>query len=244
MVSGISVLRGKVAIITGSAGALGSAVTRTFLENGATVVALYHTEEKFSRLRESLGALNGALIGVQGDATLSDDCARLVEKAITEYGKVDILVNVVGGWTGGKTLEKTDTGEWDKMMNLNAKSVYLCCRAVLPHMIEGGYGKIVNISAKSSAREGRKKRSAIYAASKGAVRVLTQAMAEELLDENINVNCVMPSTIDTEDNRRMMPKADHGRWVPPQRIADTILFLCSDKAIEIKGACIPVYGKS
>jgi NAD(P)-dependent dehydrogenase (short-subunit alcohol dehydrogenase family) len=69
-------------------------------------------------------------------------------------------------------------------------------------------------------------------------------MAEELVDENVNVNCVMPSTIDTEDNRRMMPKADHSRWVPPQQIADTILFLCSDKALEIKGACIPVYGKS
>lgn len=237
-------LRGKVAIITGSTGALGSVVTRTFLENGSKVVALYHTQKKFDKLSDSLGELNKGLIGVEGDATSPDDCNQLVEKAIDEHGKVDILVNIVGGWMGGKTLEKTEPEVWDKMMNMNAKTVYLCCKAALPYMIEKNYGKIVNISAKSSTREGRKKRSAIYAASKGAVRVLTQAMAEELLDKNINVNCIMPSTIDTEANRKMMPKADPSKWVPPQQIAETILFLCSDKADEIKGACIPVYGKS
>lgn len=237
-------LKGKVAIITGSTGALGSVVTRTFLENGSKVVALYHTQKKYDKLCDSLGELNKKLIGFEGDATSPEDCSQLVKKAIDEHDNVDILVNIVGGWMGGETLEKIDPNVWDKMMDMNAKSVFLCCRAVLPYMIEKNYGKIVNISAKSSTREGRKKRSAIYAASKGAVRVLTQAMAEELLDKNINVNCIMPSTIDTEANRKMMPKADPSKWVPPQKIAETILFLCSDKADEIKGACIPVYGKS
>jgi NAD(P)-dependent dehydrogenase (short-subunit alcohol dehydrogenase family) len=130
------------------------------------------------------------------------------------------------------------------MINLNAKTVFLCCREVLPYMIDENYGRIVNVSAKSSTREGRMKNSSAYAASKGAVRTLTFAMTEELKNNNINVNCIMPSTIDTEDNRKMIPKADYSKWVPPEQIAETILFLCSDNAKDIKGACIPIYGKS
>ena len=237
-------LNGKVAIITGAAGALGSVVTRTFLQNRAKVVALYHREEKYGRLYEKLGKLSDNLTGMKGDATLPDDCSRLVKTAIDKYDKLDILVNLVGGWSGGESLEKTDTSLWDEMMNKNAKSVFLCCKAALPVMIENNYGKIVNVSAKSSTREGRKRRSSIYAASKGAVNVLTLAMAEELVDKKININCVMPSTIDTDGNRKMMPKADFGKWVSKQNVADTILFLCSDKASDIKGTCIPIYGRS
>jgi NAD(P)-dependent dehydrogenase (short-subunit alcohol dehydrogenase family) len=237
-------LEGKVAIITGSAGALGSATTKTFLENKAMVVALYHTKEKFNKLVDTLGDLSKNLSGVQGDAISAEDCKRLVAETTDRYGRVDILVNIVGGWRGGRTLEKTSEETWDNMINLNAKTVFLCCREVLPHMINENYGRIVNISAKSSTREGRMKNSSAYAASKGAVRTLTYAMTEELKDKNINVNCIMPSTIDTEDNRKMIPNADFSKWVPPEQIAETILFLCSDKAKDIKGACVPIYGKS
>jgi NAD(P)-dependent dehydrogenase (short-subunit alcohol dehydrogenase family) len=237
-------LKDKVAMITGSAGALGSVTTRIFLENGAKVVALYHREDKFNRLRKSLGELTERLNGIKSDVTVALDCERAVRKVIDDHRKVDILINLVGGWSGGKTLEKTDENTWDYMMNLNAKSVFLCCKAVLPFMVEKNYGKIVNISAKSSMREGRKKNSSVYAASKGAVRILTQALTEEFKEKNINVNCVMPSTIDTEYNRKMMPKADYSKWVPLGQLAETILFLCSDNADNIKGACIPVYGRS
>ena len=236
-------LQGKVAIVTGSAGALGSATTRIFLENGAKVVALYHTQEKFDNLLENLGN-NENLIGVKGDATIFEDCEKLVQTAIKEHDKVDILVNIVGGWRGGNILEKTTEETWDHMMNLNAKTVFQTCKAVLPYMAEKNYGKIVNISSKSSTGEGRKKNSSAYAASKAAVRTLTQTISEEYGDKNINANCIMPSTIDTEDNRKMMPKANFSKWVPPNQIAETIVFLCSDLSQEIKGACIPVYGDS
>ncbi len=235
---------GKVAIITGSAGSLGSVTTKAFLKKKAKVVALYHTEGKFNKFVDALGDLSENLYGVQGDATSADDCKRLVKETIDRHGKVDILVNIVGGWKGGKNLDKTSEETWDKMINLNAKTVFLCSREVLPHMIDENYGRIVNISAKSSTRKGRMKDSSAYAASKGAVRTLTYAMTEELKDKNINVNCIMPSTIDTEDNRKIIPKADFSKWVPPEQIAETILFLCSDKAKDIKGACVPIYGKS
>ena len=234
----------KVAVITGSSGALGSATIKLFLENGASVVALYHTEEKYRKLLKALSDYSEKLIGVLGDATKATDCEKLIQTAIKSYSKVDILVNIVGGWKGGSTIDKTSVETWNYMMDLNAKSMFLCCRAVLPYMVERNYGKIVSISAKSSMPEGRMKNSSAYAASKGVVRILTQAMTQEYMDKGININCIMPSTIDTLANREMMPKADFSKWVPPELIAETILFLCSDQSAEIKGASIPVYGRS
>jgi len=196
------------------------------------------------KLREALREYDEKLTGVKGDATKATDCEKLIQTAIESYPKVDILVNIVGGWDGGTTIDKTTEETWNSMMDLNAKSVFFCCRAVLPHMVERNYGKIVSISAKSSTPEGRMKNSSAYAASKGVVRILTQAMTQEYMDKDININCIMPSTIDTLANREMMPKADFNKWVPLELIAETILFLCSDHSSEIKGASIPVYGRS
>jgi NAD(P)-dependent dehydrogenase (short-subunit alcohol dehydrogenase family) len=237
-------LDGKVAIITGSSGALGSAATKLFLENGAKIVALYHTKKKFNKLKENLGKLKVNLTGIQGDATQIEDCNRLINKALETQGRLDILINIVGGWGGGKTIDETSEETWDKMMDLNAKTVFLCSRAALKPMLEQNYGKIVSISAKSSLPGGRMRKSGVYAVSKGAVRILTQAMAEEVKNKNINVNCIILSTIDTEANRKMMPNANPEKWVKPEYIAQSILFLCSDNAKDIKGACIPVYGNS
>ena len=237
-------LTGKVAIITGSAGVLGSATTKLFLENGAMVVSLYHTLEKYNKLHDSLNEHNEKLTGVKGDVTMAGDCKKLVEKTLELHGKIDILINIVGGWEGGTTLDKTSEETWDRMMNLNAKSVFLLCKETLPYMIERNYGRIVNVSAKSSTQGGRMRNSSAYAASKGAVRILTQAMTQEYMDKDININCIMPSTIDTPANREMMPKADYNKWVPPERVAETILFLCLDSSNDIKGASIPIYGRS
>ena len=237
-------LTGKTAIITGSAGALGTETTKLFLKNGAQIAALYHTEEKYQKLREILGEYNNNIIGVMGDATIAGDCEKLVQKTVDTYGKVDVLINIVGGWAGGYTTDKTPEETWDKMMDLNAKSVFLLCKAVLPHMMARNYGRIVSISAKNSMPGGRMKKNSAYAASKGAVRTLTEVMTQEYSDKNININCVIPSTIDTPANRKMMPKADYSKWVPPSLIAETIMFLCSDKGAEIRGASIPIYGKA
>jgi NAD(P)-dependent dehydrogenase (short-subunit alcohol dehydrogenase family) len=237
-------LNGKIAVITGSTGALGSATTKLFLENGAKVVALYRSEKKLIKLKENLGTLSAKLTGIQGDATKLEDCNKLINEAMRKHGRLDILVNIIGGWRGGKSVDETDEETWDKMMTLNAKTVFLCSRAALKQMLNQNYGKIVSVSAKSSLPEGLMKKSAVYAASKGAVRVLTQAISHEVKIKNININCVIPSTIDTEANRNMMPKANPDKWVKPEQIAHSIMFLCSDKAKDIKGACVPVYGKS
>jgi NAD(P)-dependent dehydrogenase (short-subunit alcohol dehydrogenase family) len=234
----------KVAVITGATGALGSVVTREMLGKGASVVVLYRSEDKFQTLWKSVGGDGDRLVGVIGDVTKENDCLSLVEEAIRRHGRVDILLNIVGGYAGGSTVTETSKEEWDRMMGLNLRSVFYCSKAVLPHMMEQDYGKIVSVSAKSAEPSGRKAKSGAYVISKAGVRVLTEVIAEEVLGYEINVNCVVPSVIDTPANRTMFPKAKFGRWVPPEEIAETILFLASDASRPIRGAAVPVFGRS
>jgi len=235
---------GKVVIVTGATGALGSAVTMMLVEREGEVVALYRDESKLRALRKSLGAHGDRLTGFKGDATRAEDCNALVEETLRVHGRVDVLMNVVGGYRGGSTVAETPEENWDHLMDLNLRSAFLCSRAVLPHMIEKGYGRIVSVSAKSVTSSGRKAKSGAYVVSKAGVKALTEAMAEEVAKYDINVNCVAPSVIDTPANREMFPKARHERWVPPEEIAEVMLFLASDASRPIRGALIPVFGRS
>jgi NAD(P)-dependent dehydrogenase (short-subunit alcohol dehydrogenase family) len=237
-------LKGKVAIITGATGALGRVVTRKLAQNEAKIVVLYRTEEAFDELSRFLGDQGSSMLGFEGDATVSQSVQGLVKKAIDEYGHVDVLLNIVGGYSGGKTLADTDEELWDRMMTLNLKSAFLCSKAVLPHMMERKYGKIVNVSARTAVQRGSRARSGAYAVSKAGIVTLTEALAEETRDYGIQVNCIMPSVIDTEANRRMLPKADFSKWVDPEEIAEVVLFLASDASKPMSGASIPVYGRA
>jgi len=166
----------------------------------------------------------------------------MVAEALERFGHIDVLVNAVGGWRGGKPVHETSLETLDFLFSLNARTMFIASRAVVPSMLDRGSGKIVSVSARAAL--GAAKRSGAYSASKSAVVRLTETMAAELKNEGINVNCVLPGTIDTPENRQSMPKADHSRWVPPEAIADVILFLASDAAWPVNGAAVPVYGKS
>jgi NAD(P)-dependent dehydrogenase (short-subunit alcohol dehydrogenase family) len=158
------------------------------------------------------------------------------------FGGIDVLVNTVGGYRAGKALHETSLETWDLMMNLNARTVYNTCKAVIPHMLRARRGAIVSVAARP-ALAGKGKMAA-YSASKAAVMRLTESMSAELLESGIRVNCVIPGTLDTPANREDMPKADSSRWVKPESLAGVILFLCSDLARDISGAAVPVYGKT
>jgi NAD(P)-dependent dehydrogenase (short-subunit alcohol dehydrogenase family) len=158
------------------------------------------------------------------------------------FGHIDILANIAGGFTMGTPVHETPVETWDFMLNLNARTAFLTSRSVVPFMLAQGHGKIVNVAARA-ALEGKAKM-APYVISKSAVIRLTESMAAELKEAGINVNCVLPGTLDTPQNRRDMPKADHSRWVPPVALADVILFLASDAARAVHGAAVPVYGRS
>jgi len=237
-------LENKVALVTGATGALGRIVAKTLLENGAKVVAPYRTEDKLKELTEFVGELKSNLTGVQGDVTDEQSVKNLVQKAIEKHGKIDFLLNIVGAYAGGADIANIEEGLWNFMMNTNLKSVFLCSKAALPYMIKQNFGRIVSVSSRTAVEKRMRVRSGAYAVSKAGVIVLTETMAEEVKKYDINVNCVMPSIIDTPDNRRNYPEADFSKWVDPRDIAEVILFLVSDASKTVSGASIPVYGKA
>jgi len=237
-------LSSKVAVVTGATGALGRVVTKILLSQGARVVSTYRSEEMQNELVEYVGELAGMLTGVQADVTNESSVQALFRTVIEKFGRVDMLLNVVGAFKGGSDIADTKESDWNFLMEVNLKSAFLCSKAALPHMIAQNFGRIVNIASRTAAEKHLRSKGGAYAVSKAAVIVLTETIAEEVKKYDINVNCVMPSTIDTLDNRRDRPDADFSKWVKPEQVAKVILFLVSDDSKAISGASIPVYGKA
>jgi len=232
----------KVVMITGSAGNLGSVVARSFQAADAKLALVDRGEDRLKAVFPDL--VSNANYLLVNCADLMDEGAVEVSvgEAIQHFGRIDVMVNTVGGFRAGTTLHETPLNTWDFLLRLNARSVFIACKKVIPHMLDRGSGKIVNMAARPGL-EG-KSGMAAYSASKAAVIRLTESMSAELKDQGINVNCVIPGTIDTSANREAMPDADFSAWVAPESLADVILFLSSDAARDIHGTAIPVYGKS
>ena len=237
------ILEGKTAVVTGGAGALGGAVVKVFLEAGARVAVPVHQAGELDRLRQRLGLkpeapLTGAVVDLTDETAVADFAESIAE----DRGGLDVLVNVAGGFAGGKPVHETPWSLWQEQLDVNLKTTVLASRAVVSHMIQRGGGAIVNVSSRPATQDG--KDIAAYAAAKRAVLALTDAMAAELLEKNISVNAVLPSVIDTPVNRKAMPKADPSRWVKPEEIARVILFLAGPDARAVSGGHIPVYGRA
>ena len=232
----------RVVIVTGAAGNLGNAGARAFQAAGANLVLVDRNPDRLPSLFPELAGSPDHLLATSVDLTDEEAVQGMVGEALERFGRVDVLVNAAGGWRGGKPVHETPLDTLDFLLNLNTRSVFISSRAVAPSMLDRGSGKIVNVAARAAL--GAAARNGAYSASKSAVVRLTETMAAELKNEGINVNCVLPGTIDTPQNRQSMPKADHGRWVPPEAIADVILFLASDAAWPVSGAAVPVYGRS
>lgn len=231
-----------VVIVTGAAGNLGLATARAFAAAHAHLVPVDRAENRLAGLAPELNEAAGHLPVTGVDVTDPVAVQAMVARVLAHFGRVDVLVNTVGGYRAGQPLHETPVATFDFLMNLNARSVYLPCQAVIPVMLAQGRGAIVNVAARA-ALAGTAHHAA-YAASKAAVVRLTESMAAELKGRGIRVNCVLPGTIDTPQNREAMPQADASRWVAPTAIADVILFLASAGARAIHGAAIPVYGLS
>jgi NAD(P)-dependent dehydrogenase (short-subunit alcohol dehydrogenase family) len=227
----------KVVLVTGGTGALGSAITKSFTACRANVISTYLLEKKIDQL-ELQGKSKIQLI--KTDVSNEEDVRKLCSIILRDYGQINILVNVVGGYIGGKSIAELDERDWNLMMNINLKSAFLISKHVIPTMVSARSGKIVHISSMTGLKAAG--HDSAYAASKAGLIRFVDSLAEEVKEFNVNVNCIMPSIIDTKANRAAMPTADFGKWVNPQDLANVILFLCSDDAKVITGAAIPTYG--
>jgi len=228
----------KTVMVTGASGNLGRAVAERFGAAGARLVLV---DRERSHLERAFGSENDQRLFAPANLLDSGQLEAAVASARERFGRIDVLCNLAGGFRMGHPVHETPDQDWNFLFDLNARSVLNAIRAVVPGMTDGG-GKIVNIAA-YAALKGVAHMGA-YCASKDVVIRLTEAMAAELRDSGINVNCVLPSIIDTPENRKAMPDADPGRWVSPSALADVIAFLASDGARAIHGAAIPVTGLS
>lgn len=226
-------LEGKAVVVTGAFGTLGAAVVRGLGEAGARVAAIDRAAAPAS--------LAGSAC-LRGGVDLADSTAatNAIDAAAAELGGLDALVNIAGAFRWEKIADgQLET--WDFLYRVNLRTAVAASQAALPHLRRRGSGRIVNIGANAATRAGSGM--GAYTASKSGVARFTEALAEELKDEGITVNAILPSIIDTAPNRADMPDADFSRWIKPDQLADVIVFLLSDRASAITGALVPVVGR-
>jgi NAD(P)-dependent dehydrogenase (short-subunit alcohol dehydrogenase family) len=234
--------QGKIILVAGGTGGLGKAISLAFLNSGAHVAVTYLRKEELAALQAGAGERSAYLSGYLVDVTEDGPVRAAVEGIVASHGRIDVLVNAVGGYAGGVQLWETDPKVFSQMLDLNLRSGYLLARNVVPLMLKQGGGAIVNIAAKAAFDHAAG--ASAYAASKAAAVAMMDSLAEDLKGTNVRVNSILPSIIDTSANRRAMPNADFSKWPKPEEIAQVILFVCGEEARLIHGASIPVYGNS
>jgi NAD(P)-dependent dehydrogenase (short-subunit alcohol dehydrogenase family) len=240
-------MAGKVVLVAGGTGGLGRAVSLAFVEEGARVVVTFRRpgdldELKKAASRKLVEAEGSSLEGYAVDVTDEAAVAKLVDGIVERHGRLDCLVNAVGGYAGGIKLWEMETNVFEQQLALNLRAGFVLARAAARVMVKQGSGAIVNVASKAAVEHGAG--AAAYAASKAAAVAMIDCLAADLKGTGVRANSILPSIIDTPVNRKVMPKADFGKWPKPEEIARVILFLCSDEAKLIQGANVPVYGDS
>jgi NAD(P)-dependent dehydrogenase (short-subunit alcohol dehydrogenase family) len=230
----------RVVLITGATGEFGPYVARAFAATGARLSLTARKLPEAEDLAATLGLDPDRLLPHAVDLTVADSVAGWVDAVRARWARADVLVNLAGGYRPGKPLHELAEADLDFMLNINFRSTFLACRAVLPLMLAQQSGKIVNVGAKAGLQAGRK--STAYAVAKAGVLRLTEALSAEVREQGINVNAVIPSTIDTPANRAAQPNADYSKWARPEDLAAVIVFLASDAAAAMHGAAVAVYG--
>ncbi|MGB7848320.1 MAG: SDR family NAD(P)-dependent oxidoreductase [Candidatus Acidiferrum sp.] len=235
-------LGAKIVLVAGGTGGLGRAVSLAFLEQDSKVAVTYHRQAEWEALQAAVDVneqhLEGHSLDVTNEAAVDD----LIERIVAKHGRLDVLVNTVGGYAGGVSLWDLDTKVFEQMLALNLRSGFLLSRSAVPVMLKQRHGSIVNIAAKAAFDHAAG--AAAYAASKAAAVAMMDSLAADLKGTGVRVNSILPSIIDTEANRKAMPASDFAKWPKPEDIARVILFLCGDEAKVVHGATLPVYGNS
>ena len=227
----------KVAVVTGAGGNLGRAVVDAFVAAGARVAAV---ERGASGAAAPADAFDRRF-AVQADLLDEASTRAMADAVFDRWGRIDVLCNIAGGFAAGTPVHETSDDLWRRMFDLNVMTAVHASKAVVPRMIAAGRGNIVNVAAASSVRG--QANMAAYAVAKNAVVRLTESMAAELRPNGVAVSCILPTVIDTPQNRLAMPDADTSGWTPPAAIAEAVLLLASDGAMIASGAAVLLAGR-
>lgn len=228
----------QTVMVTGAAGHLGHAVAAHFAALGANLVLVGRERQALETVLPQGHAARLLLADI--NLLHQHELLPCVEQAVARFGRIDVLCNLAGAFRMGEAVHESSDASWDFMQDSNVRTLLHAARAVVPVMLKQGGGKIVNVAAGAGLRANA--RAGAYAAAKSAVLRITEAMSAELRGQGINVNCVLPGTLDTPDNRSAMPQADVARWVSTADLAGVIAFLASDAARAVHGAALPVTG--
>jgi NAD(P)-dependent dehydrogenase (short-subunit alcohol dehydrogenase family) len=226
-------MKGKIAIVTGTNGGLGTFVTQALLDAGATVVGVSRDIQQ-----SSFGS--PAFTALPADLSTAAGAASMVAGVMARFGRLDVLVHTVGGFAGGKSIAETEDATFQRMFDLNLNSTFYLLRAAIPALRKTGNGRIIAIGSRAALEPGAGV--GAYSASKAAMVSLIRTVALENKDATLTANVILPGTMDTPANRKAMPKADVSKWVQPATIASLIAWLAGESGKDVNGAVIPVYG--
>jgi len=227
-------MKGKVVLVSGASGGLGVHVTQAFLDAGATVIGT-------SRKIQQSSFASPGFTAMPAEISTREGAAVLVDQVIARFGRIDVLAHTVGGFAGGQSIADTDDDTFQRMFDVNVNSAFYLLRAALPAMRKARNGRIIAIGSRAAVDPGPGV--GAYSASKAALVSLIRTVAGENKDAGITANVILPGTMDTPTNRKMIPNADVGKWVQPANVASLVLWLAGDAGADVNGAVIPVYGK-
>lgn len=245
----MSSLKGKVAIVTGGNSGMGRASAFALAEKGASIAVAARSASRGEQVVSELKGVGQDAVFIETDVSSVESCRALVRRTVEVLGRVDVLVNCAGTWTVTSALDVTEE-EWDRQFAVNVKGAFFCAQAAIPHLVEQGSGKIINIASVASfvGFPG----ASLYCATKGALATMTKALATEFAPAGININSIAPGNIETPFNAQLMADPDHykacidntpaGRNGKPEDIAPAVVFLASEESSYMHGACMIIDG--
>ena len=236
------ITKDRVAVITGATGNLGSVVAKSLAEQGARLALLSTNSERLERLANDLALPQEQVLTVAANLTEAGAAQASADRVLETYGRVDMLLHLVGGWTGGKAVTDVDANDMSDMLNQHLWTTFHLAQAYVPHLRENGWGRIVVVSSPYAVNPPAKM--GPYAVGKAAEEALVLTLAREVAGSGVTANVLHVRTIDAKHERDQQPTAKNANWTTPEEITAAILYLCSDEAHVVNGARIPLYGGS
>jgi NAD(P)-dependent dehydrogenase (short-subunit alcohol dehydrogenase family) len=235
-------LDGRTAVISGAGGGVGPVVARRLAEEGAGLALLRRDAAKLAEMRDQLALPQTRVLTHAVDFLKPEEVQRAAQAVAAHFGRVDILIHLVGGWTGGKTLLEAEPAELDSMLQKHVWTSFNVVRAFLPHLMRNGWGRILMVTSPYATRPAAK--GGPYAIAKAGQEALMLTLAQELRGSGVTANVLVVKTIDAQREKAARPTRENAAWSTPEEIAAAVLYLLSDEAGAVNGARLPLSGAS